>query len=124
MAWRLPLVSRSSRAATLGASSSDAISLGRFVDLDEPENPIGEKMRYGGELHTLVFGPNGSGKSTRLIIPNLLQLENRSIVVVDPKGELAAVTAPYRRLLGKVVIINPFGVLAKRAGYEDLESQG
>lgn len=57
-------------------------------------------------------------------MPNLLQMSGSSIVVVDPKGELAAVTAPYRRSVGKVVIINPFGVLTDFKGYEDLQSVG
>jgi type IV secretion system protein VirD4 len=57
-------------------------------------------------------------------MPNLLQMSDSSVVVVDPKGELAAVTAPFRRTLGRVVIINPFGVLTRHPGYEDLKSAG
>lgn len=104
----------------LGSHAPDAVTLGRTID----ENGIGAKIRYGGERNLLVFGPNGSGKGTRLLMPNLLQMDDRSIVVVDPKGELAAVTAPYRRTLGDIVIINPFGVLAGMPGYEDLQSDG
>ena len=81
-------------------------------------------MRYGGAQHLIVFGPNGKGKGTRILMPNLLQMSGSSLVVVDPKGELAAVTAPFRRTLGRVVIINPFGVLTDWRGYEDLRSCG
>lgn len=108
----------------LGSTAPDAIFLGRHLEPKGKGVSIGGKMRYGGPLHVLVFGPNGCGKTTRLLIPNLLEPENRSYVVVDPKGELAAVTAPFRRTLGEVVIINPFGVLANRPGYEDLKSDG
>lgn len=107
--------------AVLGSSAPDALTLGRLVS---PHSGIGEKMRYGGALNLLVLGPNGKGKGTRLLIPNLLQMSGSSVVVVDPKGELAAVTAPYRRTLGRVVILNPFGVLTNHHGYGDLKSAG
>jgi type IV secretion system protein VirD4 len=81
-------------------------------------------MAYGGERNAIIFGPNGSGKGTRLLVPNLLQCRDRSIFVVDPKGELAAITAPFRRTLGPVIIINPFGVMTELPGFEDLKSCG
>src|SRR5277367_327758 len=90
-----------SEAAILGSTDPAAITLGRF---DRRDGTFGGRMRYGEDRHVLVFGPNGSGKGTRLLMPNLLQMENRSLVVIDPKGELAAVTAPYRRTIGEVVI--------------------
>lgn len=106
----------------LGSDAPDSIRLGRFYDSATHE--VGPPMRYGGDQHVLVFGPNGSGKGTRLLVPNLLQCEGRSIFVIDPKGELAAITAPYRRTLGKVVVVNPFGVLTDGRGYRDLQSDG
>jgi type IV secretion system protein VirD4 len=118
------LIPRDQRLPALGSSAPDAITLGHYVKEERNKPVVGREMRYGGALHTLVFGPNGSGKSTRLLLPNLLEMENRSIVVVDPKGELAAVSAPFRRTIGEVVIINPFGVLADRSGYADLKSDG
>ncbi len=120
MARFLSRVKAPTQSPVLGSAEPDAINLGRLV----VNGGIGDKMRYGGPLHVLVFGPNGAGKSTRLLVPNLLELEHRSIVVIDPKGELAAITAEFRRTLGQVVIINPFGVLADQPGYEDLRSDG
>jgi type IV secretion system protein VirD4 len=88
---------------------SEGIVLGRHYD--DATQSAGGKIPYQGERHLLLFGPNGTGKGTRFLIPNLLSIKDRSIVVIDPKGELAAVTADYRRTLGDVVLLNPFGVL-------------
>ena len=47
---------------------------------------------------TSLVGPNGSGKGTRFLVPNLLNgLKEQSVIVVDPKGELVAITAAQRR---------------------------
>jgi type IV secretion system protein VirD4 len=117
----LPVTQTNAALPVLGSSAPDAVTLGRYFSREG----IGGKMRYGGELHVLVFGPNGKGKGTRLLMPNLLQMYGSSLVVVDPKGELAAVTAPFRRQLGRVVIINPFDVVRRDfAGYDDLKSAG
>lgn len=70
----------------------------------------GTPLTYSGERHLLLFGPSGSGKSTRLLVTNLLRMQGRSLIVIDPKGELAAVTARYRHLNGEVLILNPFDV--------------
>lgn len=106
----------------LGDDTPEAVTLGRLV---RRGGAIENKIKYDGERHLLTFGPNGSGKGMRLFVPNLLQMTgNRSIVVVDPKGELAAITAPFRRTLGRVVILNPFGFMADLSGYEDLKSEG
>jgi type IV secretion system protein VirD4 len=107
--------------ARLGGDAPWAVTLGRY--LHGPEQ-FGERQLYSGERNLLLFGPNGSGKGTRFLMPNLLQMKDCSMVVIDPKGELAAVTARHRRTIGEVVIINPFGVLAGRLGYEDLKSDG
>jgi type IV secretion system protein VirD4 len=71
-------------------------------------------LRYQGGLHMLCFGVPGSGKSASLAIPNLAHLR-RSLIVSDPKGELAAVTAKKRSEFGKVIILNPFGLLLDEA---------
>jgi type IV secretion system protein VirD4 len=97
----------------------EGITLGRYFD--EPAGGIGEKISYAGERHVLLFGPNGTGKGTRFLIPNLLSISDRSIIVIDPKGELAAVTADYRRTVSDVVMLNPFNVLGLgSAGFNPL----
>jgi type IV secretion system protein VirD4 len=82
---------------------------------------IAGEARYGGGKHLITIGPNGSGKGTGLIAPNLAHLR-RSILLIDPKGEAAAITARQRAKLGRVVILNPFNVLADERPY--LNSQG
>ncbi|MGD9693594.1 MAG: type IV secretory system conjugative DNA transfer family protein [Phycisphaerales bacterium] len=64
---------------------------------------------YHGENHVLTIGPAGSGKGTCVVVPNLL-LNRESMVVVDVKGELAAMTARHRRkrLGHRVVLVNPY----------------
>jgi energy-coupling factor transporter ATP-binding protein EcfA2 len=92
------------------AEAADGIILGRHYD-DETKR-IGERVIYQGERHLLLFGPNGSGKNTRFLTPNLLSIKDRSIIVIDPKGELAAITAAYRHKAGNdVKILDPFGKL-------------
>lgn len=100
-------------------NDSDGITLGRHYD--DAAQSVGEKISYQGERHLLLFGPNGTGKGTRFLIPNLLTIKDRSIIVIDPKGELAAVTADYRRTVSDVVMLNPFNVLGLgSAGFNPL----
>lgn len=108
------------KAASAPATSAidpAAVYLGRYLNQDR----LGETLSYGGERHLLLFGPNGSGKGTRLLVPNLLRLERKSLVVIDPKGELAAITAAHRRQVSQVVILNPFNLLdMASAGFNPL----
>jgi type IV secretion system protein VirD4 len=64
-------------------------------------------MHYVGPRHGLTCAPTRSGKGACAIIPNLLSL-NRSIIVVDPKGQNAAVTAACRSADTKTFLLNPF----------------
>jgi type IV secretion system protein VirD4 len=95
---------------------------GYYYDQEKDVADKNEVMEYDGELHILLFGRNGSGKSTRILVENLVTLKNRSLIVFDPKGELAAQTHRARRKLGGVKIIDPFGVL-KGCGLQ-IESDG
>ena len=101
------------------SNDKEGISLGRHYS-DSTER-AGGKITYEDERHVLLFGPNGTGKGTRFLIPNLLSINDRSIVVIDPKGELAAVTAHYRSTVSDVVLLNPFNVLGLgSAGFNPL----
>ena len=73
----------------------------------------GEKpltLFYKKDRHVLIAGANGTGKTKRLGVPNLLQSQGRSWLVIDPKGALARLTAPARRRFGEVVLLDPFNV--------------
>lgn len=87
----------------------------------EDENPLtgrwspkSEAHAYRGDRMLLTIGPNGSGKSRRLLVPNLHRLTDWSIVAVDVKGELTAMTALHRMAAGnEVMVIDPFGVMER-----------
>jgi len=66
-------------------------------------------IRYQDDRHLITVGPNGSGKSRRLLLTNLAELTGWSMLVIDPKGNLARMTAAYRREQGsRVIILDPF----------------
>ncbi|MFE3839508.1 type IV secretory system conjugative DNA transfer family protein [Pseudogemmobacter sonorensis] len=58
--------------------------------------------------HMVTIAGSRSGKTRTLLIPNLLEYPG-SVVVIDPKGELARATAKARQNMGqRVFILNPF----------------
>ena len=109
--------------AILGSTAPEAIEIGRTF--------AGERIRTNRD-HLILFGGTGSGKSAGVMMPNLLDMSgDRSLVVIDPSGELAAVSAEWRGKPkseggagNRVVILNPFGVLTEFQGYEDLRGVG
>jgi type IV secretory pathway TraG/TraD family ATPase VirD4 len=84
------------------------LCLGRFKTW-RGSYPVG----YFEDQHAVSFGQTRSGKGMRLLVPNIKKLK-RSKVIIDPKGELAAICGQY--LIDKygaenVLFINPFGEL-------------
>jgi len=74
-------------------------------------------MRYPGNAgHLVTIAPTGSGKGRDVLCPALLDEcsnggSGLSCLVVDPKGQLAAVTGPQAARAGKrVIILNPFSI--------------
>ncbi len=70
--------------------------------------------RLAGGTHAVAFAPTGRGKGTGLVIPNLLTYAG-SVVVIDPKGENAKITAEYRRrhFGHRIVLLDPYRVVTQ-----------
>lgn len=69
----------------------------------------GEPVGIADDRHLFTTAANRSGKGTGLIIPNLA-LWSGSAVVIDPKGENAAITAHHRKAIEghEVIALDPF----------------
>jgi type IV secretion system protein VirD4 len=79
---------------------------GRSVgDPDHEHLPPGS----GDDRHIVTIAGTRAGKSRSVIVPNLLQYPG-SVVVIDPKGDLAADTAVKRAAFGDVFILDPFRI--------------
>ncbi len=67
------------------------------------------------ENHTLIVARTRTGKGTKVICPTLLRYglgrKGASCIVIDPKGENAAITARARRQKQYVHIMDPWGEL-------------
>lgn len=88
-----------------GRFEAKGIYCGRTSDSDQ-------QLYFNGHGHILTVGGTRAGKGTRLIVPNLLNNSfDGSTVVIDPKGELAAITHEARKEAGhKVFFLNPWGL--------------
>lgn len=76
----------------------------------------GTALGIGDDRHVVLCAGSRAGKGRSCLIPTLLEYEG-SVLAIDPKGELANVTARRRRQLGqRVCILDPFGVTAARLG--------
>lgn len=71
----------------------------------------GAPFGWREDMNLLTCAGSRSGKGVGVVVPNLLDFPG-SAVVIDPKGELADLTADYRRrVLGhRVIVLDPAGV--------------
>jgi type IV secretion system protein VirD4 len=76
----------------------------------------GGAMYSRPESHSIIFAKTRAGKGTRVIVPTLLKYglgkTPMSVICLDPKGELSAITARARAQHQHVHVINPWGELA------------
>ncbi|MFM9850234.1 MAG: type IV secretory system conjugative DNA transfer family protein [Hyphomicrobiaceae bacterium] len=76
----------------------------------------GQAIGIGDDRHAVLCAGSRAGKGRSCLIPTLLEYSG-SVLAIDPKGELANVTARRRKALGqRVCILDPFGVTAVRHG--------
>ena len=73
-----------------GLIGSEVFILGTFE-----ENGEKYPLQYKSDRHLLTVAPTRAGKGVSAIIPNLLTYEG-SVIVIDPKGENARITAERR----------------------------
>lgn len=102
------------QAAGLTTMDKTALPLGNFI---VGSMGINTRVAWPGEGHTLTVGPPGSGKFTSIIAPLLLTADETSIVVFDVKnGEAAKLTSLHRFMVGKLTILDPFGITGRPSG--------
>lgn len=100
----------------LGTSDTSRRDGFGFASRPQPAACSGSQLiRHSEPAHGIVFSRTGGGKLVSSIAPNVL-LHDGPLFVVDPKGEIAAVTARHRRTLGDVVIVDAFEVLGSNSG--------
>jgi type IV secretion system protein VirD4 len=65
-------------------------------------------LRYCGPVHALIVAKSQTGKSNAILVPTLLEPQpQRSFLIHDPKGELAAITKAYRSTVSHVAYLDP-----------------
>lgn len=80
----------------------------------EPVVLGGVPIGIGDDRHAVLCAGSRAGKGRSCLIPTLLEYAG-PVLALDPKGELANVTARRRSELGqRVCIVDPFGVTAER----------
>jgi type IV secretion system protein VirD4 len=74
-------------------------------------------IRLQRMIHCATFAPAGKGKGVSVLIPNLLSYRG-SVVVTDPKGELAIKTGDHRRrkFSHRVITLDPYHIAGENSG--------
>ncbi|MEP6342237.1 MAG: type IV secretory system conjugative DNA transfer family protein [Maricaulaceae bacterium] len=95
---------REHKKPTMGFQFGDACSQ------KDPE--LVDPILFGSEGHLITIAATGAGKGVGCIVPALLTYDG-PMIVIDPKGENAAVTRKYREeVLGqKVYVIDPMDIV-------------
>jgi len=99
-------------AALLG---DEGIRLGYYRVPGHPKG-WGQVVRYNGDGGLMMVAPPRTGKARDVLVGALLEYQ-QSCIVIDPKGQLAAITKARRErpkneggLGQRVIVLNPFNV--------------
>ncbi|WP_281859884.1 type IV secretory system conjugative DNA transfer family protein, partial [Litoreibacter halocynthiae] len=103
-------MNRDSHGSARFANRKELKKLERADGLLIGRNPhTGRLLRYDGPAHLITLAPTRAGKGVGTVIPNLLAAE-RSVLVIDPKGENARIAGEARRRFGYFHVLDPFEV--------------
>ena len=88
-----------------------------------PDITQATELAYTGDTHVFNFGPSGTGKTRRLLLTNLFRLKHWSMLIIDPKGQLAQMTGEERAKTTDVYYLDPFNVSGKKSnGFNPFKS--
>ena len=97
----------------LGVVGGQVVTGQRLPDGRMPRAVMGgTPIGLGDDRHHVLIAGSRAGKGRSCLVPMLLSLPaSTSTIVIDPKGEIARLTANYRASLGQeVAVLDPFGV--------------
>ncbi len=66
----------------------------------------GQKLKLPDTRSVFCIGTPGSGKTMGTVIPAIFEMDNASLIINDPKGEIARLTSGYRAQKGPVFMMN------------------
>lgn len=118
----MPVASEFEAAEVIASATSlryspDKFFLGVIGAEVERDKVTGERFAQGGtevgvgdDRHVITIAGSRAGKGRSAIVPNMLRYSG-SVLAIDPKGELALLTAKTRaeKLGQRVCVVDPFG---------------
>jgi type IV secretion system protein VirD4 len=93
-----------------GLLGSAGFPLGVWYGAAEGAPRVANPLRYSGDRHRLICAPTRSGKFVACVGPLLLNDPDSSALVVDIKGEAAAITGEWRKKAGPIHVLDPWGL--------------
>ncbi len=96
----------------LGVVDGEVLQGDRLADGRMTRHVVGGvPIGLGDDRHHVLIAGSRAGKGRSVLLPCLLTLPNEtSLLCIDPKGDLARISANYRATRQKVGVLDPFGV--------------